>query len=130
MDRRLMIGLAVCVIAWPCLATAQTVPDFSGSWTRKWETASTYDAPASGPGPVMVDPAHPHHGHRVGAADEPDQESNPWIADYSNPILRPETRDVVKRITEQEAAGHPHVEHQTLCMPSGVPEILNLRDDM
>ena len=51
-------------------------------------------------------------------------------ADYSNPILRPETREVVKRITEQEAAGHPHVEHQTLCMPSGVPEILNLRDDM
>jgi hypothetical protein len=130
MNRRLTIVLGVCVMAWPHLAQAQTAPDFSGAWTRKWETASTYDAPASGPGPVMVDPAHPHHGHRVGAADEPDQESNPWIADYSNPILRPETREVVKRITEQEAAGHPHVEHQTLCMPSGVPEILNLRDDM
>jgi hypothetical protein len=130
MDRRLTIVLGVCVVACPCLATAQTVPDLSGSWTRKWETAGTYDLPPSGPGPVMVDAAHPHHGHRVGVPDLPDQDSNPWIADYSNPILKPEAREVVKRITEQESSGHPHVEHQTLCMPSGVPEILNLRDDM
>jgi hypothetical protein len=78
----------------------------------------------------MVDPAHPHHGHRTGAADLPDLDSSPWIADYSNPILKPETRQVVKQITDQEIAGHPHVEHQTLCLPSGVPEILNLPDDL
>jgi hypothetical protein len=131
MDRRLTIVLGLWAVAWPALAPAQTAgPDFSGSWTRKWVTASTYDAPPSGPGPVMVDPAHPHHGHRVGVADLPDLDSTPWIADYSNPILKPEAREVVKRITEQESAGHPHVEHQTLCLPSGVPEILNLRDNM
>ena len=131
MDRRLSIVLGLWAVTWPSLAPAQTaVPDFSGSWTRKWVTASTYDVPPGGPGPVMVDPAHPHHGHRTGAAELPDLDSSPWIADYSNPILKPEARQVVKRITEQEIAGHPHVEHQTLCLPSGVPEILNLRDDM
>jgi hypothetical protein len=130
MNHRLPCIAFLCTIAWPALAPAQTVPDFSGLWTRKWVTPSTYDAPAGGPGPVMVDPAQPHHGHRAGVADLPDLDSTPWVADDSNPILRPEARAVVKRITEQELAGHPHVEHQTLCMPSGVPEILNLRDNM
>jgi hypothetical protein len=132
MDYRLTSIVCLGVVAWPGLVPAQTsaVPDFSGTWTRKWVTASTYDAPPSGPGPVMVDAAHPHHGHRTGVADLPDLDSSPWIADYGNPILKPETRQVVKRITDQEMAGRSHVEHQTLCMPSGVPEILNLRDNM
>jgi hypothetical protein len=115
----------------PLVASAQTAtPDLSGPWTRKWATASMYDLPPSGPGPVMMDPARPHHGHIVGVAGKPDQEATPWIADYSNPILKPEARAVVKRISDEEDAGHSHVEHQTLCWPSGVPEILNLRDSM
>jgi hypothetical protein len=122
--------LLLCTVAWPALAPAQTVPDFSGLWTRKWVTPSTYDTPDSGPGPVMIDAKQPHQGHRAGDADLPDLSSTPWVADDTNPILKPEARAVVKRITEQELAGHPHVEHQTLCMPSGVPEILNLRDNM
>jgi len=130
MNHRMLFTALLCILAWPTLAPAQTVPDFSGLWTRKWVTPSTYDAPDSGPGPVMVDPKQPHQGHRAGEPDLPDLASTPWVADDSNPILKPEAREVVKRITEQELAGHPHVEHQTLCMPSGVPEILNLRDNM
>ena len=132
MDYRLTSILCLCVVAWPDLVPAQTgaAPDLSGPWTRTWATASMYDAPPSGPGPVMMDPAHPHHGHIAGVAGQPDQEATPWVADYSNPILKPEARQVVKRITDEEIAGHSHVEHQTLCWPSGVPEILNLRDHM
>src|ERR1700732_3430087 len=112
MDCRHTGVLCLGLVVWPAFAPAQTsaVPDFTGVWTRKWVTASTYDAPPGGPGPVMVDPAHPHHGHRTGVADLPDLDSTPWIADYGNPILKPEAREVVKRITEQESAGHPHVE--------------------
>jgi len=132
MDYRLPSIVFLCIATWPILAPAQTnaVPDFSGLWTRKWVTPSTYDVPPSGPGPVMIDTAQPHHGHRTGVPGLPDLDSTAWVADYSNPILKPETREVVKRITEKELAGHPHVEHQTLCLPSGVPEILNLRDNM
>jgi hypothetical protein len=131
MGLRLAI-LCLDLVLCSALARAQTgpVPDFSGEWTRKWVTASTYDAPPSGPGPVMVDPTQAHHGHRAGVEGQADLSSTPWVADYSNPILKSETRQVVKQITEAELAGHPHVEHQTLCLPSGVPEILNLRDDM
>jgi hypothetical protein len=130
--RHLLTCIALfCIIACPALAPAQTnVPDFSGLWTRKWVTPSTYDAADSGPGPVMIDSTQPHHGHQEGVEGVPDVGSNAWVADYNNPILKPETREVVKRITERELAGRPHVEHQTLCMPSGVPEILNLRDNM
>jgi hypothetical protein len=119
------------LLSWPAILPAQTsAPDLSGPWTRKWATASMYDAPPSGPGPVMMDPARPHHGHIAGVAGQPDQEATPWIADYNNPILKPEARAVVKRISDEEDAGRSHVEHQTLCWPSGVPEILNLRDEM
>jgi hypothetical protein len=131
MNHRLTYMALLWTLAFPAIAPAQTnAPDFSGLWTRKWVTPSTYDAPDSGAGPVMIDSTQPHHGHQAGLAGVPDLDSNAWVADYNNPILKPETREVVKRITEQELAGHPHVEHQTLCMPSGVPEILNLRDNM
>ena len=40
-------------------AQPKAVPDFSGTWTRTWATASLYDGPPSGPGPVMMDPARP-----------------------------------------------------------------------
>lgn len=132
MDYRLTGLVCFSLVAWPDFVPAQTQPlaDLSGPWTRKWETASLYDVPKSGPGPVMMDPARPHHGHIAGVNGQPDQEATPWVADYSNPILKPAAREVVKRITEEEIAGHSHVEHQTLCWPSGVPEILNLRDHM
>jgi hypothetical protein len=131
MNTRLTTCVLVAVVAFPGLSPAQTkAPDLSGPWTRKWATASLYDPPPSGPGPVMMDPTRPHHGHVVGVAGKPDQEATPWIADYKNPILNAEARAVVKHISDEEDAGHSHVEHQTLCWPSGVPEILNLRDSM
>ena len=133
MRHSLLSICCVCLIVAPCVAFAQAkpVPDLSGVWTRKWVTAGTYDAAPSGPGPVMVDPAHPHVGMIApDGSREPNARTTPWVADDSNPILKPETRVVVKRITDGEIAGHPHVEHQTLCLPSGVPEVLNLRDNM
>ena len=131
MNYRLPGFVCLAIVAFPLLAPAQTAaPELSGPWTRKWATASLYDSPPSGPGPVMMDPLRPHHGHIAGVNGQPDQEATPWIADDSNPILKPQAREVVKRISDQEAAGHSHVEHQTLCLPSGVPEVLNLRDSM
>jgi hypothetical protein len=125
-----ILGVGIALWSGAVAAQASAVPDLSGVWTRKWVTPGTYDSPPSGPGPVMVDTAQLHHGHRTGVPGLADLEANPWVADYSNPILKPETREVVKRISEEELANHPHREHQTLCLPSGVPEILNLRDNM
>jgi hypothetical protein len=131
--RIVCLGLLLSALAGPAFAAAETksAPDLSGIWTRKWKVAAMYDNVTDGPGPVMVDPAHPHI-----APQQPDGTRDntalptPWVADYSNPILKPETRAIVKRITDEAIAGHPHAERQTLCFPSGVPEVLNLRDNM
>ena len=116
------------------------IPNFSGSWTRRGDTPSTFEMPESGP--ATIDAAVPHHGHCV--VVEPgiqhpfacppgiteNRESNPWIADTSNPILLDWTRAALQRNREGEEAGIPHLSFQQNCKPSGVPQILNLRYQM
>ena len=79
----------------------------------------------------MVDPAHP----RVSRTAENGTinyaiAGDPWVPDLSNPILKPATREALRKIAEQELKDNPHLELQTMCLPGGVPEILNLRDFM
>ena len=132
MGYRLIGAVCAAAIMLPGLGAAETkaLPDFSGHWVRTWPVAGVFIPIPGQPSAVIIDPAHPHNGHRVGVDGQPDLASTPWVADYSNPILKPEARAVVKKITDDEIAGHSHLEHQSICMPSGVPEILNLRDDM
>ena len=86
---------------------AAAFPDFSGSWTRRGDTPSTFEMPEDGP--HTIDTAIPHHGHCV-VVDEgvfhpfacpegvtEDRQSNPWIADISNPILQDWTREALER---------------------------------
>ena len=132
-----VVGVVAVCLAFPSVAPAQkashpkasgpsSIPDFSGSWDRVWVIAGTYDAPPAGvgPGPVMVDPEHPHSGHQEG------EQATPWIADFANPILKPLTREIVKRISDNENIGMSHDDASARCWPSGVPQILNLRDGL
>jgi hypothetical protein len=112
--------------------SAETItPDFSGIWTRAWKQAGTFDPPPSGQGPIMVDPAHPRTSR---TADNGTINyaiaGDPWIPDLSNPILKPATREALGKIATAEIKDNPHLELQTMCLPGGVPEILNLRDFM
>jgi hypothetical protein len=110
---------------------AKAVPDFAGLWTRSWKDAGTFDAPPSGQGPILIDPAHPRTPRNGQTANpNPNVTSDPWVADLSNPILKPGTRAKLKAISDAELAGNPHLESQTMCLPPGVPSILNLRDEM
>jgi hypothetical protein len=113
-----LFGSAV-VLSFSCGATAAApVPDFSGLWTHSWKLAGAFAPPSSGPGPVRDDPKHPHHAN------------GPWAADWTNPILKPATREKLRAISEGELNGHPHDEASTKCLPPGVPSILGMRDDM
>jgi len=124
--------LGACALMCSAVATrAADIPDLSGLWTRTWKDAGTFDAPPAGQGPIMIDPAHariPHTGEN--GTTNPNVTADPWAADLSNPILKPETRAKLKRISDDELAGKPHLELSTMCRPPGVPEILNLRDDL
>jgi len=113
------------------------ITDFSGSWTRRGDTPSTFEMPDEGP--HTIDTAIPHHGHCVvvdpgvfhpfacpeGITEN--RESNAWIADTSNPILQDWTREALEKNREGEEAGIPHLSFQQNCKPSGVPQVMNLR---
>ncbi len=124
-----LAAFAFCAIAADAAEGAASAPDFSGLWTRTWKDAGTFDAPPSGQGPIMIDPAHPRVPRNGQTANpNPNVTSDPWVADLSNPILTPATRAKLKAISDAELAGVPHLEMQAMCLPPGVPGILNLRD--
>jgi hypothetical protein len=126
----LLAASAIYALASPS-AEAASVPDFSGVWTRTWKTPGTFDPPPSGQGPITVDPAHPHNSRTAdNGTINYAISGDAWVPDLTNPILKPETREKLKKIAEQEIAGNPHLELSTMCSPPGVPEVLNLRDDM
>ena len=59
----------------------------------------------------MVDPAHP----RVSRTAENGTinyaiAGDPWVPDLSNPILKPATREALRKIAEQELKDNPHLE--------------------
>jgi len=123
-----MVVLALCVVA-PALTVAQTTksaPDLSGQWVRTGRYVESFDPPASGPGPVTIDPAHPHRRSATPGGQSPDG----WVADLTNPILRPATLARMKTVVAAEIAGHSHLKLIDMCYPAGVPMILNQRDPM
>ena len=98
------------------------IPDFSGSWQSAHNRK--FIAPASGPGPVMDDPAHPHRGRGVDVNGR-DTGTTPWVGDYRNSNLHPWVAAAVKKAGEDNMAGKGHPTAESTCYPAGVPNILN-----
>ena len=74
-----------------------SIPDFSGVWSHPYLPG--YEPPASGPGPVTNRSrvqAGPQRG--VSSVDQ-------LFGDYTNPILKPNAAEVVKRLGENELRG-------------------------
>lgn len=110
-----LIGLAA--LAGPNSALAQdvTMPDFSGLWERPPQQGGrAFGPPASGPGPIMVIP----------------NEDDIRAGDYTNPILRPHAAEAVRAYGDALHAGGITLPAWSLCLPSGVPQILGLADPM
>jgi hypothetical protein len=84
-----------------------SVPDFFGIWGHPY--APGFEPPASGFGPVTNRSRLPNG---VG-------NMNQLIGDYTNPILKPQTAEVVKK--HGEISPYPTPSNQ--CWPSGVPYI-------
>jgi hypothetical protein len=78
-----------------------------------------YLPPASGPGPVMADPAHPYtpndEGRNTGV------QPTYRIADLSNPILQPWAREQMKKANDEVLAGGVPFVARERCWPAGVP---------
>ena len=102
--------------------SAASVPDFSGFWSHL--SLPGFEPPLAGPGPVVnksrtrqlfdADGRPATNGTLV---------SNPaqLVGDYTNPILKPEAAEVVKKQGEIELSGMPAPIPSTQCWPGGVP---------
>jgi hypothetical protein len=80
-----------------------SIPDFSGIWAHL--SCCGFELPLSGPGPV-TNRSYPY---RVG--------------DYTNPILKPEAAEIVRRRGEISLSGIPVTDPGSQCWPGGVPFI-------
>jgi hypothetical protein len=121
--RRELLSLAMLTAAAPALAQtpapaavaraapgAASIPDFSGAWAHP---GVGFGPPLSGPGPVR------------NKARLPTGQSNSdlLVADYSNPILKPEAAAVLKRNGEIALSGKAIPDPDSQCLQNPVPYI-------
>src|SRR5438105_15788753 len=92
MSRPALFGLiaAALLVGLPVHAQNTAPPDFAPSANIGWiANTSEFMAPASGPGPVMDDPAHPYVSNAISARTG--KLPTFPVGDASNPILHPWT---------------------------------------
>ena len=94
----------------PAASSAAPVPDFSGQWGRAG--LFRFEPPQSGPGPVTNTSRFPDTIERVG--------------DYTNPILTPQSAEIVKKRGDLQLAGANFPDPRNQCRPEPPPFILAL----
>jgi hypothetical protein len=100
---------------------AASIPDFSGKWSHPYVWG--FEPPPSGPGPV-VNKARLKQIFALPPAKAPLVGDPRWlIGDYSNPILKPEAAEVVKKHGEISLSGVNYPTPANQCWPGGVPFI-------
>src|SRR5215467_10236532 len=106
-----LLATLVCTIAAPGPAAlgsapgAETakIPDFSPDSVTGWQLSDDeFIPPPSGPGPIVSDPAHPYVSfYRFPRNPRPTFR----VADLSNPILLPWTRERLRMVNERSLSG-------------------------
>jgi hypothetical protein len=100
------------------------VPDFAPDANTGWLAQDDeFIPPPGGPGPIRSDPAHPY----VSFYKFP---TNPRpsfrVADLTNPILQPWTRERLQKVNERSLSGKVVAIPKERCWPVGVPAFLLL----
>ena len=117
-NRRLaafLAGATLCSFVGSAIAgdTNDEAPNFAGVWARA-DKSRFFPVPGDNEGKPLAQLPNPNRGIVAG--------------DYDNPILQPWARAVVKHNAElEQKEQHVSTAHGT-CWPSGVPEVLNLRE--
>ncbi|HKB57116.1 MAG TPA: hypothetical protein VKC51_05960 [Lacunisphaera sp.] len=108
-------------------AGAASIPDLSGIWAHPFYPH--FELPLSGPGPVTnrsrTRQVFDNDGRLRLPGTKPLLVAHPsqQVGDYTNPILKPDAAEIVKRHGELELSGEGHPTPLTECWPSGVPFI-------
>ncbi len=109
-------------------APADSIPNFGMDATVGWVAGvpmsdepigDDFLPPPSGPGPVMSDKDHPYIDNQF--ATRTNRQPTFHVADLSNPILRPWTREALRRVNERVLKGEAVYTPKERCWPIGVP---------
>ncbi len=98
----------------PAARTAQdaaSIPNLSGRWAHPYLPG--FEPPRSGPGPVR-------NKSRLRSSVSNFQQ---LVGDYTNPILKPQAAEIVKKHGEMSLAGEGYPTPSNQCWPPGVPYI-------
>ena len=104
--------------AFAAEGTGASIPNFAPTlgtaWTSNRPKSDDFLPPASGPGPVLSDPARPY---------TPNGQGQPTyrIADLTNPILKPWVIEQMKKANDDVIAGKVPFIARERCWPAGVP---------
>src|SRR5215831_18588217 len=115
--------------AQPPSQDTASIPDFSGIWAHL--TFPDVEPPLSGAGPVrnlsrisieVARTLNPYNGTvTVGASPSGVSNSSELVGDFTNPILKPEAAEVVKRHGEFSKKKLVYPTPANQCWPGGVP---------
>ena len=95
------------------------IPNFSSA-EFGWLADTEFLPPASGPGPVTFDKAHPYV--RNNTPGQPNATFR--ISDVTNPILQPWVAERMRKDNEEVLAGKFAFTARSTCYPAGVPGFL------
>jgi hypothetical protein len=112
---------------------AASMPDFSGLWGRPY--IPSFDPPLSGPGPVL----NKSRWSQIFGTDGPlapgtntalVSNPNKLVGDYTNPILKTQAAEAVKKHGEIELSGTAAPVPSGQCWPQPVPYIFSSNPGM
>jgi hypothetical protein len=108
--------IAVLALSLPTLAAERpaSAPDFSGQWGRDM---TFFELPAKGPGPVVSTDRKPDGTANVLGA---------WAGDHTNPILKPEAADAVRKRAELARKGTVAPDMHNSCWAEPPPYVMSL----
>lgn len=113
--------IATALIGNPAVAAPNFSPTASTGW---YAYARVFIPPASGPGPVLQDPAHP----LVSNDEFRESGKQPTfpMGDSNSLILQPWAADALRSVDAKILAGKPVYSLHATCRPAGVPMFLLL----
>jgi hypothetical protein len=111
---------AVALLSPAIAAENEPIPNFAPDSVTGWlkPPGDEFLPPASGPGPVRFDPAHPYVSNAVAAQE------TVKIADVTNPILQPWVVEQMRKANDEVLAGKVGFTARARCWPHGVPGFL------
>ena len=129
--RFLLPSIVTASLLVPAFGAETAIPNFAQDSRTGWiagdpdgvsPVGQDFLAPLSGPGPITFDKAHPYYD--TAAAKRRGTQPTLRIADLSNPILQPWTREELRKVNQRALTASVMFTRKERCWPIGVPGFL------